>query len=128
MSPLCSKYESTMYTKEMQDFLSKTTDDFDKDKVLNFDSDKTNNFAVYKDGVNRISSGSSNKLVSYDDEKGEYRFSNVDSIIAQLKSGDIFAYDNNGTELIIKVDRIVVNGTEAVIYSQETSLEEVLIM
>ena len=125
MSPLCSKYESTMYTKEMQDFLSKTTDDFDKDKVLNFDSDKTNNFAVYKDGVNRISSGSSNKLVSYDDEKGEYRFSNVDSIIAQLKSGDIFAYDNNGTELIIKVDRIVVNGTEAVIYSQETSLEEV---
>lgn len=125
MSPLCSKYESTMYTKEMQDFLSKTTDDFDKDKVLNFDSDKTNNFAVYKDGVNRISSGSSNKLVSYDDEKGEYRFSNVDSIIAQLKSGDIFAYDNNGTELIVKVNRIVINGTEAVIYSQETSLEEV---
>ena len=125
MSPLCSMYESTMYTKEMQDFLSKTADDFDKDKVLNFDSDNTNNFAVYKDGVNRISSESSNKLVSYDDEKGEYRFSNVDSIIAQLKSGDIFAYDNNGTELIIKVDRIVVNGTEAVIYSQETSLEEV---
>ena len=125
MSPLCSMYESTMYTKEMQDFLSKTTDDFDKDKVLNLDSDKTNNFAVYKDDVTRVSSGASNKLVSYDDAKGEYRFSNVNSNITQLKFGDIFAYDNEGTEIIIKVDRIVVNGTDAIVYSQETSLEEV---
>ena len=125
MSPLCKAYESTMYTKEMQDFLSKTTDDFDKDKVLNLDSDKTNNFAVYKDDVTRVSSGNNNTLVSYDDAKGEYRFSNVNSTITQLKSGDIFAYNNNGTEIIVKVDRIVVNGTEAIIYSQETSLEEV---
>ncbi len=125
MSPLCQIYESSMYTKEMQELLEKTTDDFDKDKVLNLDSDKTNNFAVYKDDVTRLSSGSSNTLVSYDAENGVYTFSNVNSTITQLKADDIFAYDNNGTEIIIKVDRISVNGTNAVIYGKDTSLEEV---
>lgn len=125
MSPLCQIYESSMYTKEMQELLEKTTDDFDKDKVLNLDSDKTNNFAVYKDDVTRLSSGSSNTLVSYDAENGVYTFSNVNSTITQLKADDIFAYDNNGTEIIIKVDRISVNGTNAVIYDKDTSLEEV---
>lgn len=57
MSPLCSVYQSELYTKEMQEFLKKTTDDFEQDKVLNLDEDKTNNFAVYKDSVKQIEGG-----------------------------------------------------------------------
>lgn len=124
-SYVSTMYESSMYTKEMQELVSKTTDDFDKNKVLNLDSDKTNNFAVYKDDVTRLSSGNSNTLVSYDTDKGMYIFSNVNSNITQLKKDDILAYDNNGTEIIIKVDRINVNGNNVVIYGKDTSLEEV---
>lgn len=57
MAPLCSVYQSELYTKEMQEFLTKTTDDFEQNKVLNLDEDKTNNFAVYKDSVKQIKGG-----------------------------------------------------------------------
>ncbi|MFR8247158.1 MAG: hypothetical protein ACLU9V_04380 [Roseburia sp.] len=49
LRPICTVYESSMYTQEMQEFLAKTTDDFDEEKVLNLDDDDTNNFAVYGD-------------------------------------------------------------------------------
>ena len=57
LNPLCSVYETPMYTKEMQDFLSKTTDDFEEDRVLNLDEDKTNNFAVYDEDTKIIRGG-----------------------------------------------------------------------
>ncbi len=41
MAPLCSVYQSELYTKEMQEFLTKTTDDFEQNNVLNLDEDKT---------------------------------------------------------------------------------------
>ena len=49
--PICTVYESSLYTQEMQEFLAKSTDDFDVDKVLNLDEDKDNNFAVFNDNV-----------------------------------------------------------------------------
>lgn len=126
MSPLCSAYESTVYTQEMQEFLSKTTDDFAQDKVLNLDDDKTNNFAVYKDTVQRITSDiTRNKVVSVDDTNGVYVFENVDDTIKNLQAGDIFSCTNNGEEIIVKVSGVNVNGTKATVYSDETSLEEV---
>jgi len=126
MSPLCSVYQSELYTKEMQEFLTKTTDDFEQDKVLNLDEDKTNNFAVYKDNVKKIEKeNNKNIVVSADDEAGVYVIENVDSTITNLKNGDIFAYTYDGEELIVKVDSIAVNGTTATIHSQETSLDEV---
>ena len=126
MSPLCSVYQSELYTKEMQEFLTKTTDDFEQDKVLNLDEDKTNNFAVYKDNVKKIEGVySKNIVVSANNETGVYVLENIDSTIKNLKNGDIFAYTYDGKELIVKVDSVVVNGTTATIYSQETSLDEV---
>ncbi|RGM20862.1 hypothetical protein DXC23_05830 [Eubacterium sp. OM08-24] len=52
--PLCTAYSSPMYTKEMQEFLAKTTDDFDENKVLNFDNEDDNNFAVYNGDVKLV--------------------------------------------------------------------------
>ncbi len=126
MSPLCSVYQSELYTKEMQEFLTKTTDDFEQDKILNLDEDKTNNFAVYKDSVKKIEKeNNKNIVVSANDETGVYVLENIDSTIKNLKNGDIFAYTYDGQELIVKVDSVVVNGTTATIYSQETALDEV---
>ncbi len=126
MAPLCSVYQSELYTKEMQEFLTKTTDDFEQNNVLNLDEDKTNNFAVYKDSVKKIEKeNNKNIVVSANDETGVYVLENIDSTIKNLKNGDIFAYTYDGQELIVKVDSVVVNGKTATIYSQETSLDEV---
>lgn len=94
--------------------------------MLNLDEDKTNNFAVYKDSVKQIEKeNNKNIVVSVNDEIGVYVLENIDSTIKNLKNGDIFAYTYDGQELIVKVDSVVVNGTTATIYSQETALDEV---
>ena len=126
LRPMCKVYDCPNYTKEMQEFLAKTTDDFDSDSVLNLDNDKTNNFAVYSDKTNVIpESKTKNKVVSADDESGVYVFDNIDDNISSLKSGDIFAYDYGDDLIIAKVDDITIDGTKATVTSQDTSMEEV---
>ena len=126
LRPMCKVYDCPNYTKEMQEFLAKTTDDFDSDSVLNFDNDKSNNFAVYSDKTNVIpESKTKNKVVSANDESGVYVFENIDSNISSLKSGDIFAYNYGDDLIIVKVDNITIDGTKATVTSQETSMDEV---
>lgn len=127
LRPLCPLYDSPMYTKEMQEFLAKTTDDFDEDRVLNLDDDKTNNFAVYnedaivipdKDGVNI--------LVSADEESNIYVIENADGSITSLKEGDIFVYEYEEYDfLIVKIAVIEVDGTTVTIMGEKLSMEEV---
>ena len=127
LRPMCKVYDCPNYTKEMQEFLAKTTDDFESDSVLNLDNDKTNNFAVYSDETKVIpESKTKNKVVSADDERGIYVFENIDSNISSLKSGDVFAYEYGDDNLIIvKVGNITINGTKATVTSRETSMDEV---
>lgn len=127
LQPLCPLYDSPMYTKEMQEFLAKTTDDFEEERVLNLDDDKTNNFAVYneetvivpdKDGVN--------VLVSADDENYVYVIENADESVKSLQAGDIFVYEyTEGVTLIVKVACIEVDDTTATITGEKLSMEEV---
>ena len=86
MRPLCSVYENPMYTKEMQEFLAKTTDDFAEDKVYNLDDDKTNNFAVFNDEVTVIT----DEPVSMSDST--VVFGNITSELSALSTGDVFAF------------------------------------
>ena len=127
LRPMCTSYESPNYTKEMQEFLSKTTDDFEQEKVLNLDEDKSNNFAVYSDDTKIITeSAEHNQVLSVDDENQVYVIGNIDSSVSSLKTGDVFAqnYGENNI-LIVKVAMISINGTTATIAGQETSLEDV---
>lgn len=127
LQPLCSLYDSPMYTEEMQKFLEMTTDDFDEDRVLNLDDDKTNNFAVYnedaivipdKDGVNI--------LVSADEENYIYVIENADESITSLEPGDLFVYEYADDDLlIVKIATIEVDGTTATIMGEKLSMEEV---
>ena len=125
--PLCTAYSSPMYTKNMQEFLSKTTDDFEENKVLNFDNDDDNNFAVYKDEVKLVDeSGETNKVTKSDDTTKTYVIENIDDSISSLSEGDIFSYDySNGDALIVKVASITIDGTTATITGEDANLDDV---
>lgn len=125
------EYTSPMYTQEMQEFLSKTTEDFDEDLVLNLDDDTTTNFGVYSSDVILIEQqGDKDQVSSSTDETGTYVFTNIDDQISDLEKGDIFAYDysdEDGTEtIIVKVDNIEIDGTTATITEDDNiELDEV---
>ncbi len=125
--PLCTAYSSPMYTKEMQEFLAKTTDDFDEDKVLNFDNEKDNNFAVYKENVKLVDDSSDkNKVTKSDDTTKTYVIENIDESISSLKEGDIFSYNySEGNALVVKVATITIDGTTATITGADTEINEV---
>ncbi len=125
--PLCTVYGSPNYTKEMQEFLAKTTADFDADRVLNFDADQTNNFAVYgEETVILDENGSTNIVTEIREETNTYVIEKIDESVASCKAGDIFVYEYKaGTVLIVKIASIEIKGTTAVITGAETSLEEV---
>ena len=125
--PLCIKYESPMYTKEMQDFMAKETKDFDKDRVLNLDDSENNNFAVYDKDTKVIDETSSkNVLRDVDENEQRYVFDNIDSKISLLKEGEILSYEKEDNNvLIVKVHEIEIDGNTAVIIGEDTSMDEV---
>lgn len=127
LNPLCSVYETPMYTKEMQDFLSKTTDDFEEDRVLNLDEDKTNNFAVYDEDTKIIrGDDNSNHLKCTNEEKQEYIIENADTSALSLSKGDIFAYERENEEVVmVKVQSVSVTGSTVAINGADTELEDV---
>ena len=109
LRPICTVYESSMYTQEMQEFLAKTTDDFDEEKVLNLDDDDTNNFAVYGDDTIIIPSETGkNIVVSADDSTNTYVIKNADTDMTSLEEGDIFSYEYaDGQFIITKVSMLI---------------------
>lgn len=125
--PLCTAYSSPMYTKEMQEFLAKTTDDFDENKVLNFDNEDDNNFAVYNEDVKLVDdSGDTNKVTKSDDTTKTYVIENIDESISSLNEGDIFSYNySDGDALVVKIANITIDGTTATITGADTGLDEV---
>ncbi len=123
--PICTVYESSLYTQEMQEFLAKSTDDFDAEKVLNLDEDKGNNFAVFSDDVEIIDQVAGvNEVVSADEDSKTYTIENADDSITSLQTGEIFTYAYDDTVLIIKVKSISIDGTTATIHGDEMDLEE----
>ncbi len=127
LRPLCIVYESPNYTREMQEFLSKTTADFDADRVLNLDNDNTNNFAVYEEDTVVLEQGAgSTNITGIDEENNVYIFEHADEEIKSLSVGDVFVYEyDDGTVLIIKVGNIRINGDTVTLKGAQTSLDEV---
>ncbi len=118
LKPLCSVYNSNMYTKEMQEFLSKTTDDFEEEKVLQLDDDKTNNFAVYNDTVEIIESDLEMTVIA-DEENGIYTISNPTEEVKALQVGDVFSYNyGSGEVLILKIASISTDENGTITYTE----------
>ena len=124
--PLCTVYESPNYTQEMQEFFAKTTTDFAADRVLNFDNSADNNFAIYKDDVVVVEKNdTSNQFECVDETTQKYVVENADGTVTSLSSGDIFVYEEADEVYIIKVAHVDVDGTTAIIYGSDASMEEV---
>lgn len=126
MNPMCTVYENNMYTKEMQEFLEKTTEDFEEEKVVNLDSDITTNYLVCSEETKLIEGKEGvNEVTRADDESSTYTIENADKSVTSLKEGDIFVYPYEEDRiLVVKISSMEVNGTTAVISGAETSLEE----
>lgn len=127
LRPLSTVYESPNYTQEMKEFFAKTTDDFDADRILNLDDSTDNNFAVYSEETKVIEGNKDVNIVTDIDEANKrYVIDNADETIISLKAGDIFAYEyEKGNVLIVNVKAMDLDGTTAVIYGTETSMEDV---
>ena len=125
--PYCTAYETPNYTREMQEFFSKTTEDFAGHEILNLDDDTTNNFAVYADGTYVVKESESEvKLSEKDENAGRYVFENADEAFLALKSGDILSYEcADGSLVIIKIDSVSVNGKTVTLYDKDTEMEDV---
>jgi uncharacterized repeat protein (TIGR02543 family) len=121
---LCTAYESPNYTQEMQEFFRKTTEDFEAERVLNLDEDNTNNFAVFDESVKQLSDEELT-LVSADEDNNTYVFENADSIVS-MEQGEVFTYAcEDGSELIVKIDSIKMDGDTVAVTGMDTSMEEV---
>ena len=125
--PYCTAYETPNYTREMQEFFSKTTEDFAGHEILNLDDDTTNNFAVYADGTYVVKESESEvKLSEKDETAGKYVFENADEAFLALKSGDILSYEcSDGSLVIIKIDSVSIKGKTVTIYDKDTEMEDV---
>ena len=125
-TPLCESLSTPMYTQAFQELLQKSADDFDSDRVLNLDEDKNTNFAVYGDDVKRSESdGTVNTVQSADDEALRYVIDNPDSTVTSLQPGDFWSCEGAEEILIVKVKSVTVQGNQAIITGQDTSMEEV---
>lgn len=126
-SPLSDKYESSMYTTEMQELLAKDVNDFDADRVLNLDEDESTNFVVYNDDVTKIdNSNNKNILTSYDESSKTYTFENCTDEMLSLKTGDKFSCDADIENVtIIKVKSINIDGDTVTVTAEDIEMEDV---
>ncbi len=125
LRPKCTVYESPMYTQEMQEFLSKTTDDFDENLVLSLDGSKDNNFAVFSENTKQIEvSDTVNTLVSYDEATVTYVFENCDESMTSLSVGDVFAFTQDNDVVIEKIGSVVVDGTNVTIIADDIEIDD----
>lgn len=127
MRPLCTVYECPTYTKEMQEFLSKTVLDFDADRVLNLDTDISNNFAVFgEDAIISQETTNHNNVVSVDNDRNIYVIENADEIVKSLQSGDVYSQEYGNNEvLVVKVASVDVVDNIVTIYGDDSTLEDV---
>lgn len=127
LSPLCTAYDTPMYTQEMQELLASTVDDYDPDRVLNLDEDETTNFAVYAETTKIIECVEGvNAVASVDDETATYVIENADEQFTTLAVGDVVAYSYGENDiLIVKVGSITVDGTTVTITGDELEMGEV---
>ncbi len=127
LRPKCEAFTSPMYTKAMQEFLSKTTDDFEQDRVLNLDEDKTKNFAVFNENVKIIHSSDTvnTPKVGTPDASGitAYTFTNCDAELSDVAEGDVFAVIYGEEVIIAKAVSVQSDDTSAVILGQDAEIE-----
>ena len=112
-NPLCKQYETRVYTRDFETFMSKTTADFEEEYVINLDESEEENFIVVSDDAILIESYSDKNIVATNDYvDGNYVIENADEQIMNLNVGDVFYYQygDDGEYILAKVGKIDVSG------------------
>lgn len=127
LSPLCPRYETKIYTREMQELLASTVEDYPEDRVLQLADTPDTNFLVYAEHTKVIAGSESTNLVaSADEQTNTYIIENADESITSLQKGDVFVYPYSEEEiLIVKVDTVTLEGTTATITGTDVEVDEV---
>ena len=111
--------DETLDEALLKEFKEKDIDDFPGYEILNFDESQETNFAVLQEGtVVTNTSGTTNQLVSRDDENGVFVIENISDDIANLKPGDVLYFSYGSTTddyLLLKVGEISFDGSTATI-------------
>lgn len=126
LRPLCSVFDSSLYTQSMQELLASTTADYAADRILNLDESTDNNFAVYaEDTIVIEEKNTTAQLVTEDEANETYVFENADAAILALQQGDIFSFEHtDGNVLIVKIAEITIDGTTVTIKGTPTAMEQ----
>lgn len=123
LRPLAEAYESDYYTREMQVFLSKTTDDFEADRVLQLSDSKKTNFLVYNKNV--IVSDNAYDDFTYDEETGTYTFTQYHEEIDNLSEDQLFAFSDGEQDYVFKMVSIDNDDdSRMIVHTKATNLEE----
>lgn len=123
--PLCDEYTTYLYTQNLQDFLTKTTEDFDPDLLLNLDEDTSTNFTVFNVDTERMSASEQTDVLTNNGD-GTYTITSATDQFKQLEAGDTFSYEfEDGTVLLVKAASVTVQGdTVTVIEDEQADLTD----
>ena len=124
LAPVSAEYTSALYTKEMQEFLSKTTDDYDEDLVLNLDEDKSKNFLILNEDIVFLHADETTNTVVFDQANRTVTLSNYDENAAKLKAGDTIFLDQGDDGAVFCVDAVEIGADAIVITASEAKLED----
>lgn len=126
--PICDVFVCNDYTQKYQQFFAKTPADFTGQTIVSFSNETNDDFAVLSDGAVEVqSSNTQNVLQSADTVNGVYVFTNINSEISSLKTGDILynVYGEGVDDYVLaKVKTIAVSGTTATITAADANLQE----
>lgn len=111
--------DDTLDEELLKKFKEKDIEDFPGYEILNFDESQETNFAVLQKGTVVTSTiGTTNQLVSRDDENGVFVIEHISDDIANLKPGDVlyFTYGNTTNDyILLKVGEISFDSDTATI-------------
>lgn len=127
LSPLCSPYQSSRYTKDMQTLLKSKVSSYPKARVINLDEDNTTNFMVLQEGITQTkTTEAENIFTSLDRENKHYVIENADATVTALQPGDTFVHNYaEGDWIIAKVESVTVDGTTVTIQGAAPNVKEV---
>lgn len=116
-APLCNEYSSSAYTKDIQDLDNATTADYPADRVLNLDDDDTTNFAVVNEDTVLVDANdaSTGAMDIIDNGDGSYTITNADERTKNLQPGENFAYQQDDSIFILRVETVDVSGNDVTI-------------
>lgn len=116
-APLSNEFTSNAYTKDIQDLDNATTADYPADRVVNLDDDTTTNFAVVNEDTVLVDANdaSTGAMDITDNGDGSYTITNADDRTKNLQPGENFAYQQDDTIFILRVETVDVSGNDVTI-------------